>query len=275
MKRIIKALSKVGTGVTITAVLVGCGSPQDTSRSAVKVTNGRDVRESDYAATVLLVMQLPEGQAICTGTFVNDSQVVTAGHCVEGLDETAPEMYYATKVNGSLKAVAKAVSYQRNPSYSIDLGVSPYDVSVITFPANTAPATVALATSSPRAGDTFTIVGYGNNENFLKSGELSGSGAGVKRAGSNTVSSVKDGFINFVGLPGRDSSTGTGKLVSSGSGDSGGPLYVNGRLAGITSGGGLRPARDGSYVAVSFYVDINNSSQRSFLARALKADRRR
>ncbi len=273
MKRLFRQLRNLGQGTAITAVLVGCGSGAENPTSDVKVTNGREVRESEYAATVLLVMETPEGQGICTGTFVNDSQLITAGHCVEGLDFADPAMYYVTQSGSSYKAIAKARSIRKNPSYSIDLGVSPYDVSVVDFAPNTAPATVAIASTSPRSGDTFTIVGYGNNENFLSGGELSGSGAGVKRAGSNRISSVSGGFINFVGVPGRRSGTSAGQLVSSGSGDSGGPLYVNGRLAGITSGGGLRPARDGSYAAVSFYVDLNNSSQRSFLQGALKSRR--
>ncbi len=270
-------LKLVGSALVATSLL-GCGAISD-SASESKVTNGREIDEATYPSVVLLVMNLPEGQAICTGTFVNDSQVITAGHCVEGLTAAAPEMYVVSKKieNGAEKfyAVAKAISYKRNPKYNISLGVSPYDMSVVTFPANSAPATSRFATSAPRSGDSLTIVGYGNNVNsFDANGQLTGEGAGAKRFGSNTVGSVTGGFINFDGIAEADGRT-AGTLVSSGSGDSGGPLFVNGKLAGITSGGGLRSSADGSYYATSKYVDVNSSISRSFLATALKSSANR
>jgi secreted trypsin-like serine protease len=255
----------LGTGL-LTSTLIACGSSAQNSET--KVTNGREITESTYPSVVLLVMELDKGQAICTGTFVNDSQVISAGHCVEGLDPADPAMYVVTSnAAGEYVATAKAVSYTRNPNYNIRLGVSPYDVSVINFKAGSAPATSPLATRSPSAADTLTIVGYGNNVNtFDNYGQLTGSGAGTKRAGTNTVASVSGGFINFNGLPEADGSASKGTLVSSGSGDSGGPLFVNGALAGVTSGGGLRSDGRGGYLATSKYVDLNSIYVKSFLA---------
>jgi secreted trypsin-like serine protease len=259
----------LGTGL-LASTLIGCGSPAQNSET--KVTNGREITESTYPSVVLLVMELAEGQAICTGTFVNDSQVISAGHCVEGLDPADPSMYVVTKnAAGEYVATAKAVSFKRNPNYDISLGVSPYDVSVINFKAGSAPATSPLATRAPSAGDTLTIVGYGNNVNeFDRYGQLTGSGAGTKRVGTNKVGSVSGGFINFNGLPEADGYTTSGTLVSSGSGDSGGPLFVNGALAGVTSGGGLRSDGRGGYLATSKYVDVNSVYVKSFLASQIK-----
>ena len=267
MKHTLRLFKAGLVGTTLVSVLVGCGAAQDpaTSGSDVKVTNGREVAESDFPSVVLLYM--PDITSICTGTFVNNAQVVTAGHCVEGLDSENPNMVIVREVDGKLTAVAKAIRYQRNPNYNIDLGVNPNDLSVVTFPANTAPATTRVTTVTPRAGDAFTIVGFGNNENFInESGELDGSGAGVKRAGSNRVSSVSGGFISFTGVPGAGQAR-AGQQVSSGAGDSGGPLFINGRLAGVTSGGGLRQTSSGP-VAQSFYVDLTSSASRAFLSRA-------
>jgi hypothetical protein len=141
---------------------------------------------------------------------------------------------------------------------------------VIDFPADSAPAVSSVATRAPAAGQTLTIVGYGNNVNgFDNFGEQTGSGAGTKRAGTNRVDSVSGGFINFNGLPEADGVSTEGSLVSSGSGDSGGPLFVDGKLAGITSGGGLRSDGRGGYLASSKYVDINSVYVKSFLASAL------
>ncbi|MDQ3232603.1 MAG: trypsin-like serine protease, partial [Pseudobdellovibrionaceae bacterium] len=199
-------------------------------------------------------------------------QIVSAAHCVEGLSDTNPQLYVVTtNEDGELEATAKAVSIQRHPNYDIRLGVSAYDVSVIDFPEGSAPAVSAVATRTPSSGQPLTIVGYGNNVNeFDRYGELTGSGAGVKRSGTNTVGSVSGGFINFDGLPEADGVTKAGTLVSSGSGDSGGPLFVKGQLAGITSGGGLRSDGRGGYEATSKYVDINSAYVKSFVISALK-----
>jgi secreted trypsin-like serine protease len=275
MKKTMKAsMHKLVGSSLVTLALIGCGdAPQNNSET--KVTNGREVADSTYPSVVLLVFQSPEGQGICTGTFINDSQVISAGHCVDGLSTDAPEVVAVTKEieNGEEKyyAIAKAVSYKRHPSYNIRLGVSPYDLSVIDFPANSAPATSALIRQPPRTGDTLTIVGYGNNESSLDAnGEQTGSGAGTKRVGTNKVGSVTGGFINFVGLAGADGVTAAGSFVSSGSGDSGGPLFVNGAIAGITSGGGLRNDSDGTLLSTSKYVDVNSRFSRSFLATVVK-----
>ncbi len=258
--------------VALVAVLSACGqSAKETS--SIQVTNGRQIRESDFPAVVLLVANSSQGQSICTGTFVNSSQVVTAGHCLEGLNPNRPEMYYAAQdSSGNVKAVARAISFKRNPSYSISLGVSKSDLGVLTFPEGTAPATVALATVAPKAGDKLTIVGYGNNENYPSATEgVGGSGAGVKRAGSNEIGEVADGLITFIGIPDKSSSEAAlGEYVLSGSGDSGGPLFVGGKLTGVTSGGGFATLEDGTDIAVSRYVDLTSAESRAFLSGALK-----
>jgi len=252
--------------------LTACG--QSASDSAVKVTNGIAIQENVFPSTVLLLSLTAEGEAICTGTFVNDSQVVTAGHCVQGLSQTKPQIYYMTEKNGQMQAIAQAVSFARNSKYSFADGVSPYDISVINFPAKSAPAVSALAETTPNVGDKFVIVGYGNNENFMANGTLDGQGAGVKRVGTNFISANDNGMLSFAGLTGMEKTPvqgeKAGELAASGAGDSGGPLFVNGKLAGITSGGGLGQTQDGMDVAISFYVDLNSSISRAFLATALK-----
>ncbi len=254
------------------AVLTACGQ-QSHEQSSISVTNGREIKEKDFPSVVLLVANLSEGQAICTGTFVNSSQVVTAGHCVEGLSSSKPEMYYATQTSsGKMAAVARAISFVRNPNYTISLGVENSDLSVVTFPEGTAPATSNVATVNPKAGDKLTIVGYGNNETHpVGDSGIEGTGAGVKRVGSNEIGEVADGMITFVGIPEKSSNEAPlGEYVLSGSGDSGGPLFVNGKLTGVTSGGGFAQLKSGEDVAVSRYVDLTSAESRAFLLKNLK-----
>lgn len=239
--------------------------------SAVKVTNGVEDSATDHPSTVLLVMNLPQGQGLCTGTFVNDHQVVTAGHCVEGLDRANPAMVFAVEKDGKFAPGPHALSYERNPEYSIDKGVSQYDVSVITFPANSAPGITPLASEAPSVGTEFTIIGFGNNKDFMENGTLNGSGAGVKREGKNTVQALQDGMIVFAGLSGTETvdAADVGTNVSSGEGDSGGPMLIANKLVGVTSGGGFAKGPDGADISVSEYVDLNNPVNKKFLAGAL------
>ncbi len=256
----------------ISLAVAACGG-QSPSTSESKVTNGITVSGSTFPSAVLLISQSAQGESICTGTFVNDSQVVSAGHCVEGLSKSRPNLIVATEKNGKIVPLARALSYARNPSYSIEDGVSPNDLSVINFPANTSPAITPIAAESPAVGEVFTIVGYGNNQNFRDSkGVLNGSGAGTKRAGSNRISQVQDGMISFAGLTGTAAIEGIkpGQYVASGSGDSGGPMFVNDTLVGVTSGGGLARTQDGLEIAISFYVDLNSDISKAFLVKHLK-----
>ncbi|WP_176736843.1 trypsin-like serine protease [Oligoflexus tunisiensis] len=257
--------------------LIGCGSTAKEA-SGVKVTNGIEIPESEFPSVVFIVAQTPEGLANCTATFVNDSQAVSAGHCVEGTSERNPAVYLIEQkiVAGrlQLRAVAKAQRWFRDASYDINDGVGPLDVSVINFPADTAPGTSELAVSDPKVDDELTIVGYGNNRNYVDSyGQLSGSGSGKKRKGTNTVGNVTDdGMIQFLGLPEAASEVEAGRYALSGSGDSGGPLFIEGRLAGVTSGGGFGETAEGEQVFISQYVSLRSKTSQALLKKALKAD---
>jgi secreted trypsin-like serine protease len=256
--------------------MIACGSAGNET-SAVKVTNGIEIAETDYPSVVFIAAQTPEGLANCTATFVNDSQVVSAGHCVEGTSERSPAIYLVeqTIVNGrpQMRALAKAQRWYRDASYDINDGVGPLDLSVINFPANSAPATSAIAVVDPQVDDELTIVGYGNNRNYVDSlGQLSGSGAGKKRKGVNVVGNVSDdGMIQFIGVPSALSDVEAGRYALSGSGDSGGPLFIKGRLAGVTSGGGVGQTEDGQDIYISQYVNLRSASSQALLKKALKA----
>lgn len=268
-------ITKKAVAALAVLALNGCGNSKDETSSS-KVTNGVKVSGQNFPSTVLLITLSGNGESICTGTFVNDSQVVTAGHCVENLSKTRPQMLVATEINGQVQPMAKAESWVRNPNYSHAQGVSPNDIAVINFPANTAPAVSPIASEAPKAGDVFTIVGFGNNQNYIdNTGNLSGAGAGVMRAGSNRIGQVAGGMITFAGLTGLEDLTAdgiqAGQYVASGSGDSGGPMFVAGKLVGVTSGGGLAQTQDGLEVAMSMYVDLNSQGSKAFLASALKS----
>ena len=216
------------------------------------------------------------GSAICTGTFVTDSQVLTAAHCVYDLVQAGADPSNMTFVAG--RHVVHAVDLSYNPAYTVTPGVlSSHDNAVVTFPAGSAPAISALDPQEPAVGDGIVIVGYGR-DSYATDAETTeaNAGAGVKRYGSNKIQQIKNGFISFYGLPTAQSDAfAPGVDSASGSGDSGGPLFVGDKLAATTSGGGVETITDDQgqtqQVKVSKYVDLNDSVNRGYLAQALTA----
>lgn len=270
----------LGVGMLLSSLLAanGCGSHNNQASSEFKVTNGKKINEQEFPAVAFLASYpVTESgfvsQGFCTGTFVNDHQLLTAAHCVEGLDPENPAMYYVGKPEGSTKdleyePIAQALSFVQHPNYSMRLegGINQYDMAVVEFPVGTAPAVSQITNIKPKTGDDLTIVGYGDNRNFATySGEFGGSGSGIKRVGTNQVAFLESDMIGFYGVTEENPELKVGEFSASGAGDSGGPLYINDKLAGITSGGGLAQTEEGFMVGVSLYVDLTSQSSIQFL----------
>ena len=217
-------------------------------------------------------------KSLCTGTFISDDTVLTAAHCTMGSPSVDPD---TGRVSGlsltimklvkaspkTMSKVASSVDVFRNTHWDraeLTKTVNEYDLGIVKFPPGTSNATARLAADSPSAGNKLTVVGYGLN--FIpKPGDATydHSSSGIKRAGTNTVSAVEDGFIRFEGQDADTSEDGTN--VSSSHGDSGGPMFVDEQLVGVTSGGGINDSGHG----VSLYIDLNSATSRSFLQGAM------
>jgi hypothetical protein len=267
-----RRVSGIVKGVVSLGVLglaSACGmAPAD--RSEVKVTNGREVGENEYPSVVLLYDKVQGG--ICTGTFITPTVVLSAAHCTMAgkvdadgnVDLTMSLIKVTDPVNKKAEFLAESVSIVRNPLWDKNgRNVNKYDLSLITFPAGTAKAVSELASVPAKAKDKFTIVGFGLNQMKDMS---NGDSAGVKREGVNAVSSVSGGFIQFTGKDSTGNADGTD--ASSASGDSGGPLFINGKVAGVTSGGGW----GGFGRTRSMYIDIWSKESRAFLSQHLELD---
>lgn len=263
-----KTLMRGLVSVGFVALLGACGGAEQDSAS--KITNGKVLGDSDYPSVVLLYDA--KLGAICTGTFINETTVISAAHCTEGgkVDATGKVTGSLSIINvkdlaaGQAELVATSTAIVRNIQWDkAGKNVNKYDLSLITFPAGSAKAVSSLAASSPKAGAQLTIVGYGLNQS---KNLADGSSAGVKRIGANTVTSVSAGFIQFSGQ--STTTTANGSNSSASAGDSGGPLFVDGKLAGITSGGGS--AGLFSSKTTSMYIDINSADSKAFLGKYLK-----
>ncbi|RKH54542.1 S1 family peptidase [Corallococcus aberystwythensis] len=178
-----------------------------------RVYNG-NVATNDYPE----VAMVHAGNALCTGTLIDSSTVLTAAHCLDN-GPAISSISVAFDVPGIGRVLYSASGYELHPDYDMDylLGIvvsSHHDTALI-YLSTPAPYPLAKLISPSEesawiSDGTFAwAVGYG--ENNLGGGWNS---TGVKVQGVGYVSNVKDWIIRVDGLPG-----------SACAGDSGGPFF--------------------------------------------------
>lgn len=176
---------------------------------------------TDARSTVLVKTET----GMCTGTYIAPAVVLTAAHCTN-----PPTVYYSGKEY-------QVVHTEIHPEY--DRGRLYADLQLLwlddTLPAQ--PISIGL----PEVG-TALIQGYGETE--------TGEYTGLNEA-SITVAGFKNGklYTEYKDTPGPDACFG----------DSGGPVYQNGKLVGVTSHG-LANTPDpcgygGAYTIPSLFAD--------------------
>ena len=209
-----------------------------------------------YPAAVMVV--LPEGRGICTGTFISPRTVLTAAHC--------------TNRNGRYTVISSFGTFSSYDRINLGPGVldDPEDISVIIFStdvAQRARGQVAVVGSEAHAGDKIRIIGFGCNNLDTRRG------AGIKRTGTNHVASVGQ-YIQldtpFSASTRRvanvDAKPILGPKDQAGScfGDSGGPMLISddveNELVGVTHAGG----DNGSYI-ISQYINVGAANIQAFL----------
>ena len=275
-----KVVKLSSAGIVAASLMSACGTQKKPQNYAsLKITNGVNVSEDEFPSVVLLVVEKNGKREICSGTFVNDHQLVTAAHCVvDAVTGNLARVFYATPAYSydenepQLRFVAQALNIRVHPGFqrSQSLEPSTNDLAVIDFPYGIAPSYSTIGYDAPEIDDAITIVGFGNNQSYLdEQGYQAGEGSGVKRAGRNVVTERDGGLISFKGLGTESSDFNQGDWSATGSGDSGGPMFLNGTLVGVTSRGELNEVKGGEYLAVSYFVDLTNEDNRRFLDEAM------
>lgn len=213
-------------------ILSACGSGPTNEESNLNVINGKTVLETDHPAVYSI--------GGCTATFVSDSTMVTAGHCVSPGGRI------------SLRNRSKATSTKiiRNPRYT---GVGLQDTAIVLFAPGTSQHWLPIQKQAVAQNDDVLIVGYGCT--------LSSGASGKKRIGSNKIDRLSNGVIHL-----RRSTTspegGTDATLCPG--DSGGPLLKGNTIVGIAS------YWDGGAGRSSGHADLTNKANQDFLNQTLE-----
>lgn len=270
MKFIIMTLTCMTFGLVSSA----CGERFQVEMSTPHVTNGIDIPESEFAETFMLLRDYPtssdHAQFLCSATFINDHQALTASHCLETYEGKEADLYYldfkleAGSTEKKSFRKAKALSATANPK-SVSLAPGPDDLAIVNFPPQTAPAVATIYTASLRAGKAVTIVGYGVLKTIVTAGEHGGTGVGTKRKGMNTIARIQGGEIFVHGTAETRHFLKPGQQSVSGPGDSGGALFVDGKLAGVVSSGLAAGKSRGMQMIDASFVDLTTPSSQEFL----------
>jgi Ca2+-binding RTX toxin-like protein len=240
---------------------------------------------------------LVEGdETYCTGSLLQDGlHILTAAHCFDtgdrpnlNPDPSLTTIRFDLPKGSQGVAVAQIFVHPDWKSGADDDN----DLAIVRL-ARSAPDTAdryELYTTTNEIGKTFTRVGYGTSGTGVK-GEVSEEDALIKRFGTNTYDALGDIYTqipatlpgeslkpnNSPGLQlaydfdngsptndalGRDYglvNLGTDREVGTSRGDSGGPAFIDGKIAGLASYG-VSTAADLDFVSEEAKPDSNNTS---------------
>ena len=231
-------------------ILVATRAGAGTDATSAGIYNG--IETTAYPAVVAVGVLNRDGSGgLCSGTFIAPTVVLTAGHCLS-LDPVAAAV--GIFPDGVTEVDIDAARWEVHPNFDIDrIAVDDVAIVVLARPiTDVAPLPLVSTAPPPRA--RAAIIGFG---------DAGKTGVGIKRAGSVRLTrcprAVRSVGIQRGQLDGSLCWRPRRKGQDTCHGDSGGPLLVDGIVAGVTSGGFPdcpgRLSWDTSVAAVRDWID--------------------
>ncbi len=276
------------------------GSSKNKPQTCLKVVDGVEALD-DPAVHLLVLTDAKSGDVVssCTGTFVSDNTLITAGHCIPAAGEKyvmlATNGFELTKARKPPQGAVAPLKAFFDPSLAAnsrggrDLAPnqSPeIDVAILIFPDKTARDWLPLANTTVATGTEVKLVGYGSSHAIYP--EKDSSTSVKKMMGYNKIAPIEpikgnlptDGLLfTFAwGEPGEAAKHGE-ETVSGAPGDSGGPIIANGVIVGTVSRGVTIKEvptleKQIGTNTLDIFVDVTNPIAKSLLAKAKAAGAR-
>ncbi len=235
------------------------GETKTACLAGFNVINGKET--SDYPSVGLLA-ELDEKNVIggtCSGTWVGPNTMITAAHCITAGSETElvflkgnsvstgetiqdAEKIVATGVKPTKVIInAEELKHGNLENDLIEMNIAYKDMAILIFASDVAPATTKILNRHPTNKEAAVIVGFGATSSAVRTAEAGEKS--IKRVGKNHVvvrDELNEAFPDLLIMFGRgDTKDASGKAIDSlsGAGDSGGPIFIDGALAGVVSNG--------------------------------------
>jgi Trypsin len=247
--------------VSISLTMISLTTTAQTVQALVIKDNVSDTLYQDLAKqypSVGSILVDGGGLRLCSGTLIDPQWVVSASHCLKP-GASVPDVTSGSFTINNTKYNVESVKI--NPGF-VDARYNQfagYDIGLVKLSSpvtNVKPA--EFYGDSQLLGQRATFVGYGNTGNGL-TGQQDGT-SGTKRAGENTIdgfgSSYKTSWSDNVLTTDFDSPDGSANVLGSSTplaleygnavSDSGGGIFIGGKLVGIHSGSVLSTKKYGN-----------------------------
>lgn len=250
--------------------------------------NVHGVPAAGYSGIAGLVIDRPEGQSICTGSLINSFQLITAAHCLADTSGNivASSLQSVFFPEGGGTYVDTAASFLLHPDYSGAV-FDDHDIAIINLGTEAPAGLDRYGLYFDNAlGSGFEVVGFGRRGQGDTGSTID---AGLRRRGFNVFEALGIDLLPFLGINTADNIylfdfdnglqandalgywlgeqyAGLGLLYdlesNTAPGDSGGPSFVGGQIAAVTSFGLTFSASDpetGEIFSSDILAGLNSS----------------